>query len=84
MYNAYAWAYNDREKGDNMELQIKTDSLLKIMEGFPEGRANAPDNDEHLREFITDRDYVLLQALVGIMERLERLHGAVLSLQRNT
>lgn len=54
-----------------MELQIKTDSLLKIMEEFPSRGS-------------VSRDIVLLKALIGIMERLERLHGAVLSLQKNT
>ena len=54
-----------------MELQIKTDSLLKIMEELPERGS-------------VSRDIVLLKALIGIMERLERLQGAVLSLQRDT
>jgi len=54
-----------------MELQIKTDSLLKIMEEFPSRGS-------------VSRDIVLLKALIGIMERLERLQGAILSLQRNT
>jgi len=50
-----------------MELLINTKSLLD--------RLPQPNADW------SEMDYLLIASLVGIMERLERLHGAILSLQ---
>ena len=57
-----------------MELLINTKSLLDHM------RLVSEDEDEGWSE----KDYLLIASLVGIMERLERLQGAILSLQRTT
>ena len=54
-----------------MELQIDTKDLTAMLEAI---RGNT----------ILDKDYLLIASLVGIMERLERLQGAILSLQRTT
>ena len=76
--NWYVIAYNFvLMKGDHMELQINTKYLTEMLGNFRE-------EDDGEGEYITDRDYLLTAALIGIMERLERLHGAVLSLQRDT
>ena len=76
--NWYVIAYNFvLKKGDHMELQINTKYLTEMLGNFRE-------EDDGEGEYITDRDYLLTAALIGIMERLERLHGAVLSLQRDT
>tara|TARA_R100000687_G_scaffold70879_1_gene60567 strand:+ start:60 stop:254 length:195 start_codon:yes stop_codon:yes gene_type:complete len=62
--------YNPRERGDYMELQVETKVLL--------------DHLHHVNEDWSEKDYLLIVSLLGIMERLERLQGAILSLQRTT
>jgi len=53
-----------------MELQVITKELLD--------RLPQPNADW------SEMDYLLIASLIGIMERLERLQGAILSLQRDT
>jgi len=55
-----------------MELQIDTKNLLN------EAKDMAEKNE------LYGKDYMVTACLIGIMERLERLQGAVLSLQRDT
>jgi hypothetical protein len=51
-----------------MELHVETKVLL--------------DHLHHVNEDWSEKDYLLIVSLLGIMERLERLQGAVLSLQK--
>ena len=52
-----------------MELQIETKNLLN----------EAKDMADH--HHLYGKDYIMTACLIGIMERLERLQGAILSLQ---
>ena len=54
-----------------MELQVNTKDLLHILE------ISSAEQDDW-----SGKDHLLIKALIGIMERLERLQGAVLSLQK--
>ena len=60
-----------------MELQVTTKDLFRLLEWRHDG-----DGLESRR--VGEKDYLLISSLIGIMERLERLQGAVLSLQRTT
>ena len=53
-----------------MELQINAKDLL--------------DHTHHVsrEDGWNEKDYLLIVSLIGIMERLERLQGAILSLQK--
>jgi len=72
------------EKGGYMELQVGTKDLLDrvnhLFAGWDELDARTQAN--RMIEAESWKDYVLIASLIGIMERLERLHGAVLSLQK--
>ena len=67
-----------------MELQIDTKDLLdrvnQLFTGWDELDVRTRAN--RMIEAEGWKDYVLIAALIGIMERLERLQGAILSLQK--